>query len=165
MIEDRVKFISENLARGINRRKFLRRAGETAFAGMAALASGHLLVGNADARRGPDPRPQLLPRIPQVPNCSPPGPYCNYEGNPYPYPPDSCHGAHCFQHLYQGQILQCQVYYAYYPGGCWTASNGQGGYWTCCDCECGGGVTHCGCAQCTGTGCPAPAPVPATPGR
>jgi hypothetical protein len=76
--------------------------------------------------------------------CQPPGPYCNLNGQNNP---NGCHGAHCFQHLYSGQVLQCQVYYQYYQAGCWTTA-ASGGYWTCCDCSCGTPrVTTCGCAQ------------------
>ena len=88
-------------------------------------------------------------------NCAPPGPYCNTGGGNL----SGCQGSSCFQHLYNGQTYQCHVYYQYYQAGCGT-SPGTGGYWTCCDCECGNPrVTTCGCAQFSGS----PAPRPDSP--
>jgi hypothetical protein len=134
MVEDKVKLFSEGLARTINRRRFLKQAGSTMFGGLAAVAAGHMVIGKAAAmRQPPDP----------TPNCSPPGPYCNTGGGIL----TGCHGSSCFQHLYNGQIYQCRVYYQWYQAGCWTSA-GTGGYWTCCDCACGNPqVTSCGCAQ------------------
>jgi len=140
------RLLSENLARAVNRRTFLKRASQSAFIGLISLAVGQGLPGRASARGGPNP--------PQPPNitCSPPGPYCNTGGGNL----SGCHGAHCFQHLYNGSIKQCKVYYQYYATGCWTSGDG----WTCCDCECGTPVVaHCGCAQYTGS----PAPLPDGP--
>lgn len=144
------RFASEDLARAVDRRAFLKRAGTGAFAFMLTLASGQLSARRAAASSGaPVPAPV-------TPNCAPPGPYCNTGGGIL----SGCHGAHCFQHLYNGAVLQCRVYYQYYQAGCWTSS-GSGGYWTCCDCSCGTPQqTTCGCAQFSGT----PAPVPAGPG-
>ncbi|MBF6612348.1 MAG: hypothetical protein IVW55_04400 [Chloroflexi bacterium] len=157
MVEQKVRVLSEGLARAVGRRKFLQQTGATIFGGVAALAAGHVLGGSASAAGGPSPSPN---KIPSVPVCSPPGPYCNYEGG-YPPQPDSCNGAHCFQHMYNGEILQCRVYYAYYQGGCWTATQGNG-YWTCCDCACGDPVqATCGCAMYSGS----PIPLPSNPGR
>ncbi|HMA36923.1 MAG TPA: hypothetical protein VKY74_20885 [Chloroflexia bacterium] len=153
LVVDRVtRFASEELARTIDRRAFLKRAGSGAFLFLLTLASGRALTARAAGANavGPNVRPTpapLPPNAPVVPNCAPPGPYCNLTGVNQP---DGCHGAHCFQHLYNSQVLQCQVYYTFYAGGCWTAS-GTGGFWTCCDCSCGGGITHCGCAQFSGT--------------
>ena len=149
------RFASEDLARSLNRRTFLRRAGNTAFILMAGLAGGRWLGPRPAFAAGKPLPPEPAPK-PQVPACAPPGPYCNYEGNS-PSQPDACHGAHCFQHLSGGVIQQCHVYYAFYPSGCWTTASG-GGYWTCCDCQCGNGST-CGCAQFSLT----PSPVPTGP--
>lgn len=146
MFEHSTRIASENLARGMNRRTFLRRLGEATFAGVAALAAGHVLGPGASASSG------RLPPGPDTPACSPPGPYCNLNGV---NEPNGCHGGSCFQHLYQGQVLQCRIYYTYQVG-CWTTPV-TGGYWTCCDCECGTPrVTTCGCAQFSGG--PAPRP-------
>jgi hypothetical protein len=143
------RFASEDLARGLNRRSFMRRAGTGAFAFMITLTTGKLFTPRsaAAAAIGPKP-PEPAPLI----SCSPPGPYCNTGGGSL----TGCHGAHCFQHLYNGTIYQCQVYYQYYSAGCWTTA-ASGGYWTCCDCSCGTPrVATCGCAQFSGT--PAPSP-------
>src|SRR5688572_16607333 len=145
-LDKTVRLLTESLARTVDRRKFLKQAGTSVFAGMAALAAGHFSLARASA--SPDP---YTPPWPPV--CAPPGPYCNITGVSDgsgclgargPYDP----GASCFQHLYNGQILQCRVFYIY-QAGCWTTPSG-GGAWTCCDCSCpipGGGSRSCGCAQ------------------
>jgi len=149
MLEKTTRIISENLARAVDRRAFLKRTGETAFAGLAALAAGHLVPAMAAAGGGSPVA------VPKTPSCAPPGPYCNLTGVSEP---NGCHGASCFQHLYQGTVYQCRVYYIY-QAGCWTTA-ATGGYWTCCDCECGSPrVTTCGCAQFSSS----PAPRPDSP--
>ena len=140
MLERTTRILSENLARAMDRRSFLKRAGATTFAGLAALAAGQSSLAFA---AGPSSSRQ--PTI----NCAPPGPYCNTGGGDL----SGCHGASCFQHMSGGQVYQCHVYYQYYQAGCWTT--GGGNYWTCCDCQCTNGST-CGCAQQTGS--PAPRP-------
>ena len=130
MFEQTTRILSENLARALDRRSFLKKAGQSAFLGVAALAAGHTMSSNALATKNP-------PNI----SCAPPGPYCSVNGAPT----DGCHGAVCFQHMVSGQVYQCQVYYQYYQAGCWT-SGSQTDYWTCCDCRCTNGST-CGCAQ------------------
>ena len=150
MLEQTTRIVTENLARLVDRRTFLKRVSQATFVGALSLAAGHGLARNAAAVGGPKP-PDATP------NCAPPGPYCNTGGGIL----SGCHGAHCFQHLYNGQVLQCRVYYAFYQSGCWTSS-GTGGTWTCCDCECGTpAVAHCGCAQFSGT----PTPQPDGPGN
>jgi len=148
VLDQTTRLVSESLARAVNRRTFLKRPSQSVFAGLMALAVGQALPGRAAAQRsGPNP--------PQPPNitCSPPGPYCNTGGGNL----SGCHGAHCFQHLYNGTIQQCVVYYQYYQAGCWTSGDG----WTCCDCACGSPVVaHCGCAQYHGS----PLPLPDGPG-
>lgn len=132
MLEHRIRIVSEALARAVNRRTFLRQTGSAVVSGVAALALGSILSSSpaqAAAQKGKGP---FIPAI----SCSPPGPYCNTGGGDL----SGCHGAHCYQHLYNGQVLTCQVYYAYYNVGCWTTSG-----WTCCDCNCGS--TTCGCAE------------------
>ena len=146
MLEQTTRVVTENLARSINRRSFLRRAGEVTFAGMAALAAGKGMAFAADSRRPPQP---------VVPQCSPPGPYCNLNGI---NEPNGCHGGSCFQHMSSGNVQQCRVYYTYYQAGCWTTAS-SGGYWTCCDCRCDNNST-CGCAQFSTS----PAPRPDGPG-
>jgi hypothetical protein len=150
MLNERTRLVSENLARAINRRMFLKRAGETAFAGIAALVAGHTLLRPASARVTKLP-PSFGPSA--VPLCTPPGPYCNLTGT---NEPNGCHGSSCFQHLYNSQVYQCRVYYTYYQAGCWTTAT-SGGYWTCCDCECGTPrVATCGCAQFSAAPSPRP---------
>ncbi len=140
MFDQKVRVISEGLARTMGRRKFLGQTGATVFGGMAALAAGHVITGSAAARGNGG-----TSDVPTI-SCSPPGPYCNTGGGNL----SGCHGGHCFEHLSSGQVYQCVVYYQYYQTGCWTTASG-GGYWTCCDCEClnsaGQRVATCGCAQ------------------
>jgi len=147
MLEQTTRLVSENLARALDRRSLLKKAGQSAFLGVAALAAGHTMSSNALATKNP-------PNI----SCAPPGPYCSVHGAPT----DGCHGGSCYQHLYQGQAIQCRVIY-FYQAGCWTTAQG-GGYWTCCDCGCynnsGQQVTTCGCAQFSTS----PVPRPDGPG-
>ena len=146
MLERTTRLLSENLVRTMDRRSFLRRAGGTAFAGVAALAAGHLVPALASAGSAP------TAIVPEVPSCAPPGPYCNLNGI---NEPNGCLGGTCFQHLFNGQILQCRVNY-FYQAGCWTTASGNG-YWTCCDCDCGRPrVTSCGCAQFNASPVPRP---------
>lgn len=145
MLEHRIRVLSEALARAIDRRLFLRRAGSSIAAGAAALVIGPALTGN---RAEAAPKPLSSPNI----TCSPPGPYCNTGGGNL----SGCNGAHCYQHLYNGTVYSCQVYYQYYQVGCWTTAS-SGGYWTCCDCACGTPrVATCGCAQFNAPGSPPP---------
>jgi hypothetical protein len=151
MLERTTRILSENLARAVDRRSFLKRMGETAFAGMSALAAGSLLPAIAFANNGVAPGRTV--GIPRTPTCSPPGPYCNRNGV---NEPNACHGASCFQHLYNGQLLQCRAYFGGYITGCWTTAV-TGGYWVCCDCECGEPrLATCGCAQFSGAPVPRP---------
>src|SRR5438477_3913654 len=96
-IERTTRIVSENLARAVDRRAFLKRTGETAFAGLAALAAGHLL--SAPAAAGTTPG-----TAPRTPSCAPPGPYCNLAGT---NEPNGCHAASCSQHLVRGTVDQC----------------------------------------------------------
>ena len=154
MFDQKVRILSEGLARTLDRRKFLKQTGTTMFAGIAALAAGHTLAGNSVAAGAPV-------KAPMVPQCAPPGPYCNLNGNTQE--PNGCHGGSCYQHRVSGTIYQCFVYYQWYQAGCWTTPV-SGGYWTCCDCQCrnssGQNVQSCGCAQFS-TG---PVPRPDGPG-
>jgi hypothetical protein len=144
MLEQRIRVFSESLARTVDRRTFLRRTGSSIAAGVAALAMGSVLTKSqafAETKQ-----PVLSPTI----SCAPPGPYCNTGGGDT----SGCHGGHCFQHLYQGNVVSCRVYYTFYTTGCWTNPSGSGNnYWTCCDCECfntsGQRVATCGCAEYT----------------
>jgi hypothetical protein len=142
VLEKTTRIVVENLARSMNRRAFLKRFGETAFAGVAALATGHALTSPTSARGQPATPPL----------CAPPGPYCNLNGV---NEPNGCHGASCFQHRDGAQVLQCRFAYDWYAPGCWTTPSG-GGYWVCCDCMCGSGSVYCGCAQWSGTPNPRP---------
>jgi hypothetical protein len=151
MFDQKVRVLSEGLARALDRRKFLKQTGTTMFAGIAALAAGHSLAGTTVSAQGTVRTNKDALTI----SCSPPGPYCNTGGGNL----SGCHGAHCFQHLQSGTVYQCRVYYQYYQAGCWTTGN-----WTCCDCECLNGqgvrVATCGCAQDS----TAPIPSPDNPG-
>ena len=151
MLERATRVATENLARALDRRTLLKRTGETLFGGLAALAAGHSLTGFAHAATG------ASGRLGQTPVCVPPGPYCNRDGNENE--PNACHGGSCYQHRHEGTLLQCRLFY-YYKAGCWTTKV-KGGYWTCCDCECGEPVVAtCGCAQWSGS----PVPRPDGPG-
>jgi hypothetical protein len=155
MLEKTTRLVSENLARAVNRRSFLKRAGEVTFASVAAIAAGHTATGLALAgvRRQPMDR-DVTPSTP--PQCAPPGPYCNLNGV---NEPNGCRGGACYQHMVGGQVYQCRVYYQWYQAGCWTTPV-SGGYWVCCDCECGTPrVASCGCAQFS----TAPVPRPDSP--
>jgi hypothetical protein len=137
MLDQRVRMFSEALARMVNRRIFLQRTGSAVASGVSAIALGSLLT-KSTARAAANG-----PLVPGVPSCAPPGPYCNTGGGDL----SGCHGGHCYRHLYNGQVLACQIWYCCYAVGCWTTS-AQGGFWTCCDCQCGTPmVTSCGCAQ------------------
>jgi len=142
------RIISENLARNMDRRLFLKRTGESMFVGMAALASGHMIPAVTSAKSSQPPQPT-------VPQCAPPGPYCNLNGV---NEPNGCHGGSCFQHFASGQVQQCRLWYCCYQAGCWTTA-ASGGYWTCCYCQCNDGTT-CGCAQFSAS----PQPRPDAPG-
>jgi hypothetical protein len=146
MLEQKIRNFSESLARGIDRRAFLRRSGGAVAASISALVLGPLLANSPS-------RASAGTLLPNTPNCAPPGPYCNLEGGSPPQP-DACRGAECFQHNPGSGVVACHVYYAFYQVGCWT-SGGSGGYWTCCDCQCNGGST-CGCAQFHPTNAPIP---------
>src|SRR5262245_25606793 len=115
MLEENTRIFCEKLARAMDRRSFLKRVGATAFAGMAALAAGGAPATGASAGHQVDPGPGTTP--PRVPTCAPPGPYCSLNGV---NEPNACHGASCFQHLYNGQVLQCRAFYGGYITGCWT---------------------------------------------
>jgi hypothetical protein len=150
VLERTTRIWSENLARAVNRRTFIRRAGETAFAGAMALAAGQFATAAAVAgvRRQPMERPPTNP-----PTCAPPGPYCNLNGV---NEPNGCRGGSCFQHRHNSTLYQCRVYYTFYQAGCWTTAV-TGGYWVCCDCECGAPrVATCGCAQFSSAPVPRP---------
>ncbi|MDQ2809581.1 MAG: hypothetical protein M3Z04_22125 [Chloroflexota bacterium] len=146
-----IRFASEDLARSLDRRSFLKRASTGAFLFMAAVATGRGLSHPAKVSAA-ESNPLVPPKVPLI-SCSPPGPYCNNGNGAL----SGCNGAHCFDHLSNGQLVQCRLYYTYYPGGCWTSGSGSSA-WTCCDCQCTNGVT-CGCAQLSGT----PSPLPFAP--
>jgi hypothetical protein len=158
MLEQKVKIVSESLARSMDRRKFLKGTGTAIFAGLASLAAGHSLAGPASARSGGTS--DDIPKGPWPPQCNPPGPYCNNGTGQM----TGCQGSHCHSHLYNGQLLPCRIMYGWYITGCWTTPS-NGGYWVCCDCGCGpnGGSPLCGCAQWHHPDDP-PLPSPDSPG-
>jgi hypothetical protein len=137
MLEQRIRIVSEALARRADRRDFLKKAGGAVVTGVVALAMGPALGWREE-------KTFAAPRIPTVANCEPPGPYCNLDGQ---NEPNGCKGASCFQHFANGQVQTCTPQYGYTTTGCWTTISANG-YWTCCDCDCTGGVS-CGCAQYT----------------
>ena len=137
MIEQHLRVASEALAREVNRRDFLRKAGGAVVTGLVALAMGPSFSGR-------DRKVLAAARVPNEANCVPPGPYCNLDGT---NEPNGCRGASCFQHFANGAVQTCTPQYGYQITGCWTTISGDG-YWTCCDCDCTGGVS-CGCAQYT----------------
>src|SRR5437667_11613725 len=108
MLERTTRIGSESLARAIDRRSLLKRTGETAFLGLAALAAGHLVVAPAAAGTSPGSPPR-------TPSCAPPGPYCNLNGT---NEPNGCHGASCLHHLPRGPVFHIRLYY-FYQAGCW----------------------------------------------
>jgi hypothetical protein len=152
MLEDKVRLFSENLARALDRRKFIRTTGTAMFGTLAALATGRMALARSVASGGTSSGARSETPPPWPPSCAPPGPYCNLNGTSDgtgclgsrgPYDP----GASCFQHRVGGNILQCRVIYNWYQAGCWT-TNVTGGRWTCCDCGCGTPQqAMCGCAQ------------------
>ena len=140
MLEQRVRTLSETLARTLNRRSFLQRTASTLASGVTAVALGSL-ISNSTAQADSI----LNGKSPLAPNCTPPGPYCNLDGNFRD--PNGCHGSQCFQHLYAGKVRFCHVFYQFWAAGCWTYTPPTGdGHWTCCDCRCDNN-TMCGCAQ------------------
>ena len=143
MLEQRIKVISEAVAREIDRRSFLKQMSTTILAGVSALVVAPML-GNKEGKVA-----AAAPVVPTI-SCAPPGPYCTVNGAAT----DGCRGGHCYQHGTPGNVVACEVYYTFYTTGCWTTAQG-GGYWTCCDCRCTNGVT-CGCAQFTPGGNPSP---------
>jgi hypothetical protein len=135
MIDQKIRVLSEALARGMNRRSFVQRASGAVASGIAALMLGPALANRTDTA-------SAGPLVPAAPQCAPPGPYCNTDGVNLP---TGCRGGGCFEHKSGGTVYQCVVVYNWYTTGCWTSAQG-GGYWTCCDCNCGGGG-FCGCAS------------------
>lgn len=131
MIEQKVKLVSEWLARAVDRRVFLRRMGGGVVAGVAALVMGPVLARSGMSTASAS-KSLSSPNI----SCAPPGPYCNNGSGDL----SGCRGGHCYQH--QGGA--CEIWYAFYTTGCWTTAV-SGGYWTCCDCTCTTG--SCGCAS------------------
>jgi hypothetical protein len=148
MLEERTRLASEQLARTMDRRAFLKRTGNVLFASLAAVAAGHVAPALALAGIG-DAQP------PRVPECiTMRDGYCNRDGNNKD--PNACHGASCFQQVWNGELLHCTLHYNPYATGCWTTPV-TGGYWVCCDCECGNPIQSlCSCAQWSGS--PAPRP-------
>ena len=121
-LDHTTRILSEGLARAIDRRTFLKRTSQATFAGLLGLAVGHGLPGRA-AAQGSGPSTGQAPTVPQ---CAPPGPYCNLDGQNNP---NGCHGGHCFQHLYQGQVIQCRIWYCCYQTGCWTTPGSPRAGW------------------------------------
>src|SRR3954447_2849220 len=137
MLDQKIRVASEALARTVDRRNFLKVAGGAVVTGIVGLAMGPALGGREKAF--------AAPRVPNVPGCNPPGPYCNTDGV---NEPNACRGGSCYQHHNtSNQIIDCHLDTMYQITGCWTTASANG-YWTCCDCRCTGNIT-CGCAQYT----------------
>src|SRR6476619_1654690 len=98
MLEQITREFSENLARTMERRSFIKRTGQATFFGVAALTVRNVIPANADGKHT------------SIPYCAPPVPYCNVHG----VPNDCCHGSSCFEHMFGSQVLQCHVYYNIY---------------------------------------------------
>lgn len=159
MFDRKVRLLTEGLARGIGRRKFLAQASAAVFAGVATLAAGRTLGNTVSAQQeGGEYDPSRDPRRgrPNSPLASP----CFAPNNAFcsinlPQSSDGCQGAYCFQHKYNNQILDCRLSYNWgYSVGCWTVMDPSGAaYWTCCDCDCNTspnptpGPASCGCAR------------------
>jgi len=139
LLDTCTRYVSETLARAVNRRTFLWRAGGGVFLALITWTAG---LGFGPRRAAAQTGAGGLPC------CTPPGPYCNLDGNGHQ--PNGCQGANCFEHLDAGVVLTCAISAQYFAAGCWT-THCNGGYWTCCDCACSDGhgrpIVHCGCAQ------------------
>ena len=60
MFERTTRLLSENLARTVDRRTFLKRASQGTFAVLATVAAGHSLSGRAAAaKNGPNANPLI----------------------------------------------------------------------------------------------------------
>lgn len=158
MFDRKVRLLTEGLARRIGRRKFLAQASAAVFASVATLAAGRTLGNTVSAQQEDgeydpttDPR-RGRPGNPFAACVAPNGNFCSVN---VPQSSDGCQGAYCFQHRFQGQLLECRLSYNWgYAVGCWTVMNpGGGAYWTCCDCDCSvsgnvsPGPASCGCAR------------------
>ena len=147
MFDHKVRVLTEGMARAMGRRKFLTQASAAVFASVAALASGRVLGESVFAQQKGDG--QSPPLDPFGSLCQAPrGRFCTITESTTNS--DGCQGAYCYQHLYNGELLQCNLSYNYgYSVGCWTTVD-SGGYWTCCDCDCGSPINSlaaCGCAK------------------
>src|SRR3954451_24866437 len=118
------RLVSEELARSVNRRGFLKRAGQTVFYTVAALASGHLLNNRAEAAGKAPPKAPRDPGTISDIACNPPNQtFCNRGGGDL----TGCHGGQCNSHLKDGKLYTCTRDYYYYPGtGCWTTATSGG---------------------------------------
>lgn len=151
MFDHKVRLLTEGMARAIGRRKFLTQVGAAVFAGVATLASGRALGGTVLAQQqgGDGQRP---PADPFAACKAPNNTFCSVI---VPNSSDGCQGAYCFQHFHNSQVLECHLSYNWgYSVGCWTVMDASGGgYWTCCDCDCGTtpnagpSLASCGCAR------------------
>lgn len=150
MFDQKIRILTEGMARAMGRRKFLTQASAAVFASVAALASGRALGGTVSAQQK-DANGQPQPARPLVGPCqAPQNTFCSVN---VPQSSDGCQGAYCFQHKHVNEILECRLSYNWgYSVGCWTVMDQTGGaYWTCCDCDCGNSsdphVWSCGCAR------------------
>ena len=92
MIDQKIRVLSEVLAREVDRRSFLKRAGGAVVAGIATLVLKPTLA-SAGASAHANAGPALAGEIPAI-SCAPPGPYCNTGGGDL----SGCRGGHCFAH-------------------------------------------------------------------
>jgi hypothetical protein len=131
---------AERVARGVNRRAFLRRTGTTLFGLSAGLAAGGLRGSKAFAvggsQDGPCPNPDRGCGCAPIYNNSQRR-YCTTANDSY------CDGSQC-----SGACRRNRE--AWGSTGCWCTTDccyGSGaysGHWRCCDCVCPGNL-YCGC--------------------
>jgi hypothetical protein len=140
-----VERVGEGLARLLNRRQVLQRAGVAVFGAVAAWT--------VEGVRGNSALAQTCSFVTGNCGCSPPGGvYCNG------LDPSFCAGSACSGGCYWDESYR-------YAGACWCSATcqydgGGSGYYHCCDCNCYGQL--CACREFVPTG-GSSAPGPTVP--
>ena len=120
-----VEQIGEGIARAMDRRGFVKKAGIALFGAVTTFA-----VRAPFARAtGPCPNPS------DQCTCRPPnGWFCTQFNLSF------CSGSSCESNV-------CWYNFNYYPDACWCSKCCSGTYYHCCDCWCpwSGGPVQCGC--------------------